>query len=451
MKRSGGLDADLGQYEYLSDVYALKGRKRLSFKYSDDDAFAFDSENYYYPTLNVKYPKTMGDFITSTSCQLEQAARTMDLSNTFDDGNLFVFDLVDPAVSADFGRVEIEMAYDGVGEMEGFEEMTEFANSDGEVTATISGFFNRYDAYDARSLGQVEFAEFNTLSDTADPARVFAIVAAISSTHFGAEQFLSVLSLSTAAEGLNAVPFGSEPAKTRALDAVAFDVKRADIADLLKLYVNYKRSDEGIVLYFNYYNYLNTPFVKVVDGKAYPDYIESSYCRVAPRETGYVSIVVQLKYYKNGDLAGYKNATVATYKVTNLSDDKPKFAIEEVSRLKKGDLKKIGESPNVTVTVRDAVIDLSAYSAELQSENPEFNLYVDIETDRRLSAPYEFGIDYPYDLAEPTGVDGAGFEVDKSVNGYFGVTVNEKSLDTVKIGMRMKKTVSELSSYINRY
>ena len=107
-----------------------------------------------------------------------------------------------------------------------------------------------------------------------------------------------------------------------------------------------------------------------------------------------------MKYYKDEVLNGYKNVTVATYKVTNVSDDKPKFIIEQISKLKKGDLKVTRESPNVIMTVRDAVIDLADYADEKQlSSKPTFNLYIDIETDRRLSAPYEIGVDYPYDLA----------------------------------------------------
>lgn len=32
------------------------------------------------------------------------------------------------------------------------------------------------------------------------------------------------------------------------------------INDLLRIYVNHERKDEGIILYFNYNNYLNPPF-----------------------------------------------------------------------------------------------------------------------------------------------------------------------------------------------
>ena len=449
IKRSADqLDIDVSKYNYLSDIYVLKGRKMLSFKYSDDDHFRFDSDNYYFPTLNVKYPKVIGDFVTSPSCQLEKAARTTDLSNTFDDNNLFILDLTDPQISSEFGRVEIEMQHADDESLDGFEEMTEFDGTD----FTISSFFNKYDVNDSRSMQQVDFTEFCTDNEAADPTEVRNIVSAAYDKYADSTDFLNAIALSAATFGLSLDPFGQEQSKTKMLDSIAFDISQIDLADLLKLYVNYKKKKNGIVLYFNYYNYINTPYIKIVDGKTYPDYIQSSYCRVAPNEVGYVSIVIQLKYYKDEVLNGYKNVTVATYKVTNVSDDKPKFIIEQISKLKKGDLKVTRESPNVIMTVRDVVIDLADYADEKQlSSKPTFNLYIDIETDRRLSAPYEIGVDYPYDLAQPTEENGTGFFVDYSTNGYFNITVNESNLNTIRLGMQMNEQASELSNYINRY
>lgn len=53
-------DIHLSDYSYLSDVYCLQGEDRLAFKYADQDYFTVvESQDYYFPTLNWKYPKTI--------------------------------------------------------------------------------------------------------------------------------------------------------------------------------------------------------------------------------------------------------------------------------------------------------------------------------------------------------------------------------------------------------
>ena len=65
-----------------------------------------------------------------------------------------------------------------------------------------------------------------------------------------------------------------------------------DISEFVKLYVNYKRDKSGITLYFNYYNYLDTPFVKIKENKIYSDIIPSTYLELKPDEDGILDIVI---------------------------------------------------------------------------------------------------------------------------------------------------------------
>lgn len=440
-------DNELDKYNYLSDVYALQTNRRLSFKYSEEDIFPFDSENYYFPSLNVKYPKVLGEFITSPSCQLEKAARIVDLSNVFTDRNLFILDLYDYDVSSNFGRVEIELLLDDPDSLEGFEKYTEFINTD-ESISTISDDFNKFDPYDARSMFQVDFTEFETnniISVNQIVDRIFN-----NKKYYDTEKFINELNISAN----QIIPFGLEHGSSKMIQSVAFDVNKIDLTEFMRLYVNYNKTDSGIVLYFNYYNYLNTPFIRIEDGKTYPDYIDNTFCRISQGETSYVDIVIQLKYYVDNVLNGYKNVTLASYKVTNISDDKPKFILQEVSRLTKDDFRTIHESPNVTMIVRDSIIDLSNYTDSLLSDtHPQFNLYVDIESDRRLSSPYWIGVNYPYELAQPTGINGDGFVVNDSSRGYFDVEVTDTNITTLKFGLSTSQElpVKQLSNYINRY
>lgn len=56
-------DIGLSAYSYLSNVYILQGDKRLSFKYDESSIFDFSDSNYYFPTLNHKYPKLPSEYI----------------------------------------------------------------------------------------------------------------------------------------------------------------------------------------------------------------------------------------------------------------------------------------------------------------------------------------------------------------------------------------------------
>lgn len=137
-----------------------------------------------------------------------------------------------------------------------------------------------------------------------------------------------------------------------------------DISKLLRIYVNYKKdmdNENGIVLYFNYSNYLNTPFIKLdeyktieydSDGKpvldenghakrifqeyrVFSEILEGTYLKLSPGENGKLDIVLQFRYLDDNTVRGVKNVKVLTYQIFNISDDKPKFVIREVYRVGK--------------------------------------------------------------------------------------------------------------------
>lgn len=63
--------------------------------------------------------------------------------------------------------------------------------------------------------------------------------------------------------------------------------------DALKVYVSYKKEeDKTITLYFNYMNYLDTPFIKIADNKPVPALIDGTYLKLAAGEEGLLDIVV---------------------------------------------------------------------------------------------------------------------------------------------------------------
>jgi hypothetical protein len=103
---------------------------------------------------------------------------------------------------------------------------------------------------------------------------------------------------------------------------------RKKINDLFNIYITYDKNNE---MYFNYLNYFCTPYVKIEGEKIFADYIDNTYLRLKPGEDGLLDIILQFKYYRDDHyLYGYSNIKIATYRIFNISDDKPKFLIYKV-------------------------------------------------------------------------------------------------------------------------
>ena len=59
--------------------------------------------------------------------------------------------------------------------------------------------------------------------------------------------------------------------------------------------------------------------------------IDNTYCKILPGENSLIDVVLQFTQYLNGVLMGVTDVRVATCKIYNVSDDKPKFVIEKIS------------------------------------------------------------------------------------------------------------------------
>lgn len=60
------------------------------------------------------------------------------------------------------------------------------------------------------------------------------------------------------------------------------------------MYVNYRldKATKSIELYFNYFNYLDSPYVKMEDGVTVKmDTMDGTYLKLADGEDGYLNIV----------------------------------------------------------------------------------------------------------------------------------------------------------------
>ena len=117
-------DIELSNYSYLSDIYALSGYKGLGFKYDEELRFDISSDLYYYPTMNLSYPKQAADYLSrnglvggSTSGQLSV------LKSIYNRSNLFVLDVDDPVEIADkIGTVAVPVLLNEVDDIRAYED-----------------------------------------------------------------------------------------------------------------------------------------------------------------------------------------------------------------------------------------------------------------------------------------------------------------------------------------
>lgn len=141
-------DIELSDYSCLSDIYALRGYSGLGFKYDEELRFAVSSDLYYYPTMNLSYPKQAADYLNvngviggSTSGALSV------LKSIFNERNLFVLDVDDPKKIADkIGRVAVPVLLNEVEDARAYEDWLSVDEATGLAPA------DEYDASDPRAF-----------------------------------------------------------------------------------------------------------------------------------------------------------------------------------------------------------------------------------------------------------------------------------------------------------
>ena len=87
-----------------------------------------------------------------------------------------------------------------------------------------------------------------------------------------------------------------------------------------------------------------------------------------PGENGELDIVVQARYYVGEELYGYRNIKMLTFKIHNLSDDKPKFYITKIYELRPGELDVEKAKPTAKLGVFSTELDINKYSPEQQMQ-----------------------------------------------------------------------------------
>lgn len=218
---------------------------------------------------------------------------------------------------------------------------------------------------------------------------------------------------------------------------IRFDVDSSvlDVTKFLKMYVNYKRASDGIHLYFNYYNYVNTPYIEIRNNKVYPVVLPETYLHLRPGQNGSLSFVTQFKYVQSGNIMGCTNVTLAKYGVYNVSDDKPKFLVKLLKTVTKGE----GSLANGAVQLEVAADDVSVKT----TGSARFYMVVSmVAFGGDMEAGYSVGVEYPAGLANFVAGDVTpGVAVVEKSEGYVEFKVTDPAVTFIRFGMDRKSGV----------
>lgn len=115
-------------------------------------------------------------------------------------------------------------------------------------------------------------------------------------------------------------------------EVVKFTITEENIKDFTKIYVNYiyDPTDDGITLFFNYNNFFCSPYrYKRKNTSLYFTELKpSTYLSLKSGETGVLDIILQVQYHNDmGLICAVKDIPILSYRIWNVSDDKPKFII----------------------------------------------------------------------------------------------------------------------------
>jgi len=434
----------LSDYESLSDVYVYRGNKMLSFKNEETYRFPVSSDLYYYPTLNVSYPKKAANYVESnTSFAVNGSANTSVMYDIFNSRNLFVMTLEDTKYIADkIGQVDIPILYNDVDDVRAYEDYLD----EEEVSPGVSAYnYQRYDVGDPRIAQYLHFT-----SDASILSGTGIAVPDSSWKNKSVDDFASWLATNRSMYASKS----EEVAQGVETEYVTTYASRetVDIARFLRFYVNYRRDYEtqSLDLYFNYFNYIDSPYVRLENGTEMKiDTIESTYLKLKAGEDGVLDIIVQFKHYIGGVLYGYKNVKVLSYHIYNISDDKPKFLMYKTYEVQPGQAKHQVERGTVKFQVDSVNIQLEDYMSEPeQTITGAFRVVA--YSDKELSSPYDFYFDYPSNLVN-VNADGAGYYVDEAGSslGMLHVVVTNPGQKSYSFGYETKYCVKDMLRYKN--
>ena len=449
-------DIELSNYRYLSDVYVLNtfdqfispsnplSSYRLSFKYDEElRYFVISDDLYYYPSLNRKYPSKPSDYYNENKFQVNNTENAAKIYDIFDSSNLFIIQLDDDSVFKNLGQVDIPIFQNSGESIRVYEDfdITKFSTKDPNFYQYVHMTVESVLVSSSTGLSIPPYdGTASTLSSlpTEDYQYSYGVdnmFSDMESRYNNKQEF-----------GYIVHPLFTEQNTNNIIDNYMYvnitDSEKTSVNKFMNIYVNYKKEDDdSITLYFNYNNYLATPYVKIDNGKIKTDIIKGTYLKLKSGESDVLDILVQFKYYEKTELYGYKNVILVSYEIYNISDDKPKFLIRKINQAEKDSYKKY--------ELQDIVIKPMDVSVELNEPNKKFNVFITINSKYKINSLINFKLDYPEQLIE---LNGTSFEncIVKNDNGILDITTTKENISQLSLQFKTKINEDDYSLYINR-
>lgn len=436
-------DIQLSDYQALSDVYCLRGNKMLGFKYDEELHFAVSSDLYYFPSLNVSYPKTAADCISRMGITKQGEADLGYFQDIFNDHNLFVIAL-DSAddVAKSIGKVDIPVILDNSNDIRMYEDWLDDDLSSGLQNSQMVGIT------DPRAL---QFARFhdngNDLSGISGPLEFEPSAF----ENVSLEDFIQNCQDLSNASTCKSEDYDPSKDQLGSSEKIQVDLSRGaevckDLQDLLRIHVSYKKDldDHSITLYFNYFNYFDSPYIKIENQLLYSDTIQGTYLKLKAGENGILDIVLQLRYCIGDEIYGYRNVKALSYRIWNLSDDKPKFLIKKTYEIQRDSLAGEDIQSTLFISTPDVEVDLDQHSAS--GSKLAVTVPLDLASARVLSSQLEMTVLYPPDSIQMLSSESAGYQVEELDNevGFAVLKLTNTTLNTYQLQFQTAQDEQDL-------
>lgn len=365
------LAIDLSKYNALSDVQVdghriLDTYRKISFKLDESEIFRLSSLNYYVPSLNIKYPLTIANVYDRNYIQNNVDADM--LIRIFKQDEVYVLNVQN---SDDLSAIEKltfqNNFFDAIDDVRVYEDYLEYDDEykqyKSENYPLEDPLFYQYAHFageDIQCSGEL------SIGTVVDDKAVEQVAVSHKDDYDKFSSFLIQHNL--CALHSDELIDNSYIASTFEWDMLTDDQKTqlmSYASKFLRLYMNYRKTSDGIVLYVNYQNFINSPFITLKNGMTYIDTIARTYAKIAPDSSETIDVMLQFRQYTNGRLVNYQNIVVATYQIFNISDDKPKFIIKKLNDI----------SIDSMIENKEKKTYIIAQKAELESSDVQDNWF----------------------------------------------------------------------------
>ena len=448
---------DLSRYNYLSDVYVLSPNlsghhMEMSFKYDEEVFLNYDNVGYFYPSLNTTYPFSIGEEF-ERDIVYNKYGKTVDqqLEEAFGQDNTYVIQLDRSSlVLSTLGTVQVPVVPTDDSTLLAYEDYNDIS-----ADTTLLPWDGTYEPNSTKyPEGNQNLADFlvadlpDGISGTYSYSNPYEYdfvdgPYALSNGYFPGEILVLSQESGIESQGYRYVSVS--------------DFQNVNLDELLRIYVNYRKEGDKMILFFNYNNLLDPPFWKMSDG-GYPTVttIGDSYLRLEPGENGFLNIYLQFRYYENGNLRGCSTGRVLGYQIYNISDDKPKFVIKRTSiptmEFSRGDAELLQEN-SISVLLDKKVVDFDSLWEQVGYESTpvvstDFN--VRIYSENHLTGTLELDLEYNGQLLECMNFDDFKTGEDETYSPGFLHMVFKPDEYGKTVRFRFKVESQDVSQYKNR-